>query len=328
MKKLLFLVSGCLLTTAVAAQDNGGQDPNAMSAPQQAPVPAAQSWEYDSDVLDALNLIHKTDTTYWNGEGSFSINSSQVSLTNWAAGGENSVAGNAVLTYSLDYEKNRSLWLNRLELGYGLSRTKANGTRKTTDRIYLNSIYGYEVVEHWYASFFVNFQSQFAKGYNYAVSRTDYISRFLAPGYLSFGPGVTWMPKEWFIATFSPATWRGTFVRDKKLSDRGAYGVKAGKKLHSEFGADLKLVARFDPLPNVSVYSRLDLFSNYLHKPQNIDVHWDTIVTAKINKWFSASLTLNMIYDDDVRFVWEQGGRAIPALQVKEVLGLGFMATF
>jgi hypothetical protein len=130
------------------------------------------------------------------------------------------------------------------------------------------------------------------------------------------------------MASLSPASWKGTFVSDDKLSQRGAYGVTPGKRLHSEFGADLKLVARLDPLPYLSIYSRLDFFSNYLSKPQNIDVHWDTILTAKINKWFSANLTLNMIYDDNVRFVWEPGGRPIPQLQFKEVLGLGFMASF
>jgi hypothetical protein len=307
MKKILFFfVSACLLSTGAFAQD----DP------------------YQGLSEDVLSLLDGRDTTYWHGQGAFSVNASQVSLTNWAAGGENSVAGNLALTYSLDYERSRHLWMNRFEFGYGLSRTEHNGVRKTTDRIYLNSLYGYKIVEHWYASFFVNFQSQFAKGYNYGVSRTDYISRFMAPGYLSFGPGITWVPKQWFMASLSPASWRGTFVRDSKLSARGAYGVTPGKRLHSEFGANLKMVARFEPLPNLSVYSRLDLFSNYLHKPQNIDVHWDTILTMAVNKWFSASLTLNMIYDDDVRFVWEPGGRPVPQLQFKEVLGLGFMANF
>lgn len=306
-------------------------DPNASDAPQQAVAAAqsmAQSREHDSDVTDAGHLIHKNDTTFWKRQGTLSINASQTSLTHWAAGGENSVAGNAALVYSIDYERDRSLWKNRLELGYGLSSTKATGTRKTTDRIYFNSTYGYKLVEHLYASFFVNFQSQFAKGYNYDVSKTDYISRFMAPGYLSLGPGVTWTPKEWFTATLSPASWRGTFVQDEKLSKSGSYGVKPGEKLHSEFGANLKLEAQFDPMTNISVHSRLELFSNYLQKPQNIDVNWDTVITARVNKWFSASLTLNMIYDDDVRFVWTEGGRAIPAVQFKEVLGLGFMAAF
>jgi hypothetical protein len=218
--------------------------------------------------------------------------------------------------------------MNRLELGYGLSRTESQGLRKTTDRIYLNSVYGYKIVDHWYASFFVNFQSQFAKGYNYSVDRANYISRFMAPGYLSLGPGVTWIPNSWFMASLSPATWRGTFVMDDYLSLMGAYGVTPGKRLRNEFGADLKLVARTTLWNWLGVYSRLDLFSNYLHKPQNIVVHWDTIFSAQLNRWLSANLTLNMIYDDNIRFVWEPGGKAVPKLQFKEMFGLGFIAAF
>jgi hypothetical protein len=311
MKKFLFLVSGCLMSLVASGQ--------------------SQFDAYQSDTGmtdDVLSLLDQQNAPVWHRQGAFSLSASQVSLSNWAAGGDNTVAGNAALTYSLDYEHDRHLWMNRLELGYGLSKTDTWGTRKTTDRIYLNSLYGYKMVEHWYGSFFVNFQSQFAKGFNYGVSRTDYISKFLAPGYLSLGPGVTWIPKKWFMAFLSPATWRGTFVCDDYLSALGAYGVKPGKRLHSEFGADLKLVARLNPLPGMSVYSRLDLYSNYLHKPQNIDVTWDTIVTMAFNKWLSASLTLNMIYDDDVRFVWKPGGRPVPKIQFKEVLGLGFLAAF
>jgi hypothetical protein len=286
--------------------------------------------QYDAtqDVSDVLNKISTTGTSHWQGQGAFSVTLSQASLTNWAAGGENSIAGTAMLTYSLDYEKARSLWMNRLELGYGLSKTESQGVRKNTDRIYLNSIYGYKIVEHWYASFFVNFQTQFAKGYNYPVSRTAYISRFMAPGYLSLGPGITWIPNSWFIASFSPATWRGTFVCDDALSLMGAYGVTPGKRLHNEFGADLKLVARTTLWNWLSVYSRLDLFSNYLHKPQNIVVHWDNILSAQINKWLSANLTLSLIYDDNVRFVWEPGGKPVAKVQFKELLGIGFMTAF
>lgn len=75
------------------------------------------------------------------------------------------------------------------------------------------------------------------------------------------------------------------------------------------------------------VYSRLGLFSDYLHKPQNIDVKWDTQLTMKINKWFAANLNLNMIYDDDVMILQKDGHKG-PRLQVKEVLGVGFRATF
>ena len=252
---------------------------------------------------------------------------SQVSLNNWAAGGDASIAGDVNFAYSLDYKKDKNLWQNRLELAYGLNRTETNGTRKTNDKIYFNSMYGYKIAEHWYVSAFVNFQTQFDKGYDYGKSDTDFISRFMSPGYLSAGPGITWTPKPWFTATFSPATWRGTFVMSDYLSDQGAFGVDPGKHLLSEFGGDVKLEAKYEFLPNMTVYSRLELFSNYLDKPKNVDVRWDTQVAMKINRWFSANLNLNLIYDDDTKFAREDGTK-VAKLQFKEVLGVGFQVNF
>lgn len=300
MKQILPLILACLLPVAVWAQDAGKV---------------------------TVQEFEKPDTTYWKGEGTFSVNASQVSLTNWSAGGDASVAGDAGLIYNLSYRGGKNLWQNRLEIAYGLNNTETNGLRKTNDKVYLNSMYGYKIGKYWYATGFVNFRTQFAKGYNYATSTTDYISRFMAPGYLSAGLGITWVPKPWFTATFAPATWRGTFVMDDLLSEQGAFGVTLGKHLLSEFGGDLKLEAQYEFLPNMTVYSRLELFSNYLNKPQNIDVHWDTQLTMKINKWFSANVNLNLIYDDDVKFTREDGTK-VARLQFKEVLGVGFMAAF
>ena len=44
----------------------------------------------------------------------------QVSLTNWAAGGDNSVAFDLQGTYQINYKKGKHLWNNRIELAYGL----------------------------------------------------------------------------------------------------------------------------------------------------------------------------------------------------------------
>ena len=212
-----------------------------------------------------------SDTT-WTGKGVAGLNLSQVSLSNWAAGGDGSVAFDVLLNYDLVYRRERHLWQNRLELAYGLNNTSSNGMRKTNDKIYLSSVYGYRIARAWYASALLNFNTQFANGYDYNSDPRDYISRFMAPGYLMIGAGVTWMPKKWFTMTFTPATWRGTFVTSSRLSAEGAYGVDPGKRLLSEFGGNLKLEFNYEFLPNMTLYSRVDFYSNYLDKPQNVDV--------------------------------------------------------
>jgi Protein of unknown function (DUF3078). len=275
----------------------------------------------------ALSAQEQKDTTYWKTAGVAGINMSQVSLTNWAAGGDASVAFDLNFSYGFDYNKDKRMWSNRLELAYGLNNTTSNGTRKTNDKIFFTSNYGYEISNNLYLSAALTFNTQFAEGYNYGVSTTDYISTFMAPGYLSFGPGLTWTPKSWFKASISPATWRETFVLDDALSALGAFGVDPGKKMRAEFGGNLTAEVTHEFLPNMTLYTRLNLFSDYLGKPQNIDIRWDTQVNMKINKWFSANLQLNMIYDDDT-IITDKNGNSGPRVQFKEVLGVGLQVNF
>lgn len=266
------------------------------------------------------------DTT-WKRGGSLGINLNQVSLSNWAAGGDNAVGFNLQFNYFANYRKARHLWNNQLELDYGLNKTKSDGTKKTNDKIYLSSVYGYELVKNLYLSGLMTFQTQFAKGYDYSTDPRTYISRFMSPGYLLVGAGLTWTPKTWFTATLSPATWRGTFVNSDILSDEGQFGVTPGKHLFSEFGANLRMEARYEFLKNMTIFSRLSLYSNYLKKPQNVDVNWDVQLNMAINKWFTALVTTSMIYDDDTKILQKDGSKGAH-LQFKEALGIGFQVTF
>ena len=267
------------------------------------------------------------DTSYWHGSGVAGVSLSQVSLSNWAAGGDGSIAFDLMFNYGLDYKRDKHLWQNRLELAYGMNKTQTNGTRKTNDKIYLSSTYGYKISKRWYASANMTFNTQFANGYDYSITDGHYISQFMSPGYLSLGLGFTWHPRDWFTATFLPVTWRGTFVMSDYLSDLGAYGVDRGKHLLNELGGNIKLEAKYEFLPNMTIQSRLDLFSNYLEKAQNVDVRWDNMLSMKINKWFSANLSLNMIYDDDTK-ITDKNGRTGARFQIKEVLGVGLQAHF
>ena len=76
-----------------------------------------------------------TQTSPWTKEGFAGLKLTQVSLTNWAAGGDNSVAFDLQGTYQINYKKGKHLWNNRIELAYGLNKTGEDGTRKANDKI-------------------------------------------------------------------------------------------------------------------------------------------------------------------------------------------------
>ncbi len=317
MKKTIKLLSVLLLTSGMAA---------AQDTPAKLVADGMQS---------ALSLTQAPDSLSWFHKGMAGVNMSQAAFSNWSAGGDPSMAFDAMFTYDLNYKRGRNLWTNRLELGYGLNDTRSNGTRKTNDKIFFSSNYGYELRKNLYLGAMLSFNTQFDKGYNYTNTprpnvKTDYISKFMSPGYLTAGLGVIWTPKTWFKLTFAPLSWRATFVTDDRLSSYGAFGLDKGKHMLTQFGADLVAEVRTNVWHNMSFYSRLELYSNYLKNPQNIIIHWDNQLLMKVNPWLSASLVFNLIYDDNIHFAVPDGDgtRYVAKLQIKEVLGIGLQATF
>ena len=81
--------------------------------------------------------------------------------------------------------------------------------------------------------------------------------------------------------------------------------------------------AKYEFLKNMTVFSRLNLYSNYLKDPQNVDISWDIQLNMAINQWFSCNITTNMIYDNDTKILQKDGTKG-PRLQFKEALAVGF----
>lgn len=269
-----------------------------------------------------------TEPSPWTMAGSAGITGSQMTLTNWAAGGDPSVAADFQFNYSIDYKKDKMLWQNRLELAYGLNRTESNGMRKTNDKIYLSSSYGQKVYDNLYVSALLKFNTQFAPGYDYAVTNEDggykQTSGFMAPAYFSGGLGVEWAPKAWLSVNASPATWKATVVNQEALQP--IYGLD-GRSTRHEFGGNVKIEAKGTIWGDLSGYTRLNLFSNFLDKPQNVDVDWTIRFDLKINKWLSANANFHMIYDDNIK-IPQPDGSAYPCLQIQEVAGVGLLVKF
>ncbi len=272
----------------------------------------------------------------WKKAGDFSINFSQVSFSNWAAGGKNSVSGVALFNYSANYAKDRMSWDNSLNMGYGLLKEQSRDLVKSEDKLEINSKVGYKMTEggKWFFTGLTNFRTQFADGYNYTNKDNPVrISSLLAPAYLTFAAGFDYKPTDKFSLFLSPLSSKFTFVADDDLSAIGAFGVDPGKKSRAEMGGTLKAELKFAVAKNVDAVTNLGLFSNYLKNPQNIDVNWDFRLNMKVNKYLSANLLTNLIYDDDIKVpidsnddgVIDGTGRRI---QLKQLFGAGLSVKF
>lgn len=269
----------------------------------------------------------------WKKGGMMSLTASQVSFTNWAAGGQNSIAANAFVNLFANFKKNRMTWDNTLDLGYGKMRqgNKSNVLYyKTDDKIDFSSKYGQYAFENWYYAALVSFKTQFDEGFKEPTD-VNRISNFMAPAYLNIALGMDYKPSDNFSLFISPLTGKMTFVQDDYLSSIGAFGVKPNKKYRPEFGGYVKAQYKVDFLKNMTYSTKLDLFSNYLEKAKNVDINWENIIMMKINNWFSASIHYTMLYDDDVDINWiDSDGLAhfSPKLQIKQMVGVGLTYKF
>ncbi|MGN7719301.1 DUF3078 domain-containing protein [Chitinophaga sp. 22620] len=273
------------------------------------------------------------DTTgrLWKKGGAFGLTFNQGSLTNWAAGGDKlSLSMLATFAGFANYKKDRHNWDNNIDLAYGYVNTTSLGTRKSDDRIDFTSKYGYEIGKNWYLSGLFNLRTQFTEGYLYPTDSTkEFVSKFFAPAYIILSPGVDFKPNDEFSLFMSPITARWVVVMDDTLSAKGSYGVDTGKHVKSEFGAYVSATWNKEIMKNVTYKSKLELFSNYKHNPGNIDVFWTNLIALKVNKWISANISVDMIYDDDVRvFENKETGAMGPRLQIKQTIGVGLTAKF
>src|SRR4026209_1401754 len=91
----------------------------------------------------SVNPVHAQKDTVWRKGGLVALNFSQVSLTNWAAGGQNSITGNAIVNYYANYKSGKKSWNNNIDLGYGLAIMGKHGSMiKSDDRVDISSKYG------------------------------------------------------------------------------------------------------------------------------------------------------------------------------------------
>jgi hypothetical protein len=342
MKKSLLLIAvlaGCF--GLLAAQD---------------PIPAADTVAVD------------TTPKPWTIGGQGAVTYNEVGLFNWAAGGQS----NMTLIGQLNIFANRKVgcntWDNALDMAYGFIKNNfifdpQAPVTKAEDKVEFNSKYGRMAWDdRVFYTGLMTFRTQFAPGYAKPLDSV-YISKAMSPAYLLLALGLDFKPKDYISIFVSPVSGKLTMVLDDSLSSVGAYGVNSRdefgdlrpgsmEKVRMEFGATVKVKFKKDILKNVGLESNLELFTNYLDRPENIDVRWTNALVAKINKFFVVNLFTDMIYDNDIAIpqvnprtgepvyerdangslILDANGNPIqhqrPFLQFKEVFGLGFSYKF
>ena len=203
---------------------------------------------------------------YWTSSLKTQINVGQTSLTNWAAGGDNTVSFQGFVDGNANYARNEMFWNNRLQLDYGFLYASSKPIlQKSTDRIYLESKWGYKAykdVLFFSANF--DFKSQFSTGYDYNTPSTPdgygsleeitdkgflkdlwrdarvMKSGFLAPAYTNLALGIDYKPAKWLSLNFAPLTGGYVIVRDDALRKSYSMNLKKQWKDYDALSAEQK----------------------------------------------------------------------------------------
>jgi hypothetical protein len=286
--------------------------------------------------------------TSFKAPGFISLNVSQTALSNWQGGGLDNLSLISLFRFEPTLKKIKYQITNKIEAQYGLIK---NGDikiyQKNIDRLFLLSKYDYKAFGKFFYSAQADLRTQFSPGYNYQGDSIvgQATSDFFSPGYIQLALGLDYKPTDYFSVTFAPVAGKVTIVSRQYLADQGAYGVQAakydtngvmlshGKRSRFEFGGRLIIKFKKDIVKNVNLDSYIDLFSNYAHNPQNIDVMINNTLTFRITKYFTASIISQLLYDDDViiKRDWNKDGKYDnpndingPRLQALTTFAFGF----
>jgi hypothetical protein len=251
----------------------------------------------------------------WKINGKFAFIFNQSSFSNWASGGENTVAGNLNVNYDFNYKKKNINWDTRLITSYGLSHLSEKGLRKTDDRFELNSVLGIKTSTYWFFSFISNFRTQYTEGFNYKKEPKVLVSDFLSPAYLTFGPGMLWKKTDNLNLNIAPATARYTLVND---TFSGKFGVDKGRNTAFSLGFNLSGYYKFDLMKNIQMENILTLYSDYLANVGNVDTDYQTNIRFTVNKSIKMLMTFQAIIDDDTS----------SKIQFRQLFGLGVNYNF
>lgn len=277
-------------------------------------------------VLINFDLFAQTDSLLWKRKFSFAVNFNQASFSsNWKGGGVNSLGFNSLFNYKANYKEGRRSWDNEIDLAFGFFNNSGDGYRKTIDRLYLDTKYGYDLNKNWGLFSALTFLSQFAKGYNYPDDNAELlISDFLAPAFITSAWGLEYHPVDYFKVRFSPFAPRLTIVQDPRRFTKTVaekpYGVDSTETTRFEvLAAQIQADFNKEIMKNVNLKWRYMMYANYeTFDIDEIDHRIDLDIVMKVNKFINVNLGAILLYDHDQD----------PEVQLSQVFSFGFLYTF
>jgi len=239
----------------------------------------------------------------------------QVSYTDWVAGGENALSYTALLDGKAVRDDTTTNWENTLALAYGQTRVNDLGFRKTDDKIDVASVLSYKFGLYVNPYVAATFKTQFAPGYIYPNdSTTTQVSDFFDPAYFTQSVGIGYQPVPQFRTRLGAALREIFANRFTVFSDDPSTPDVEDDKVEGGLESVSELETAIDD--DLLLKSKLELFAP-LKTLDEVVVHFDNTVTAVLSKYVNVNFTLLMINERPVS----------PRTQIKEGLAIGLTYT-
>ena len=286
--------------------------------------------------LQTVNVRKKL----WKYKTETNLAFNQTGLWNWVKGGEKSLSSLLDITGYADFDnKEKKLSSNnfvRLKLGFIASGD--NPIRKNTDIFESNSKLNHKAFGKFDFSAIALFKTQLLKGYDYSKNDSIPVSKFLNPAAMTLGFGLDYKPNAQTSINFSPLSYKLTFILDTINFDQTKHGIAKGHKAMHEPGINFMISNVWKPSKITSFTNRLQLFSNYIDKPLNIDVDWELTMATKLNWFTELRVNTHLLFSDNIKTpvldkdkpVLNPDGteKKTARIQFKEMIGLSLAFVF
>jgi hypothetical protein len=280
----------------------------------------AQRLAGDDRVREIYAMID-ADTAKWIYGAGIGLDMRSLLLINPRVGTGRSQIGFGILAGGLaKYKSGKWLWNNNASIQLAAQKIGL-GTeepwQKNMDIFRIISKLSYDFDDkRWSTAIDFTFQSILLPTYRNSFLRPKdendkLTATFFSPATLNFSPGIGYKPNDKFTFLGAPASFKGIFIASQSVANLNIHGTQPIKNEEGEIIRYSKVDLRFGFFlrssytqkfleDNLHITSTLDLFSNYLRSPENLEVFWRTEVGYKLWKNIFIQLNTDIFYDQNV----------------------------
>jgi len=262
-------------------------------------------------------VFAQKDTTKisgWIPKAIAGLNISQIALSNWTQGGDNSLTWTVTGNMGYNYKSDNWNLTNNLKLAYGRTKLGGQDFRTNDNEFYLESVLTKKIgwaVDPYFSNIIT---TAIGPGFDYSGDSAVETSNFFDPGYVVQSVGFEYDKISGFKTRLGLGLQEVFTNHYRKYSDDPTTSKVEAFKL--EAGLQSVTSGNVQLADNLLFISSLTLFTRFKHLDV-WDVRWDNLIVAKVNSWLNVNLGFLLVYQQDQSLT----------TQMKQTLQLGVVYT-